>query len=409
MVYWVFRWRSLTPAGGLGVLMMLLLSAAAGAIELRVAILEGVRQVTISSSTPAQLRNEAGRAMAVSPQQSVAAVFTGRGVQTAGMQGRQLLLEPRDGGLVRVEDCWYRGRLQVISTSRGLLAINLVELEDYLPSVVGKEMYPSWPQEALKAQAVASRSFALFRRARERRRPGALYDLSATATHQVYPGVSSEAASTLAAVAATRHQVLTYGGQIIEAVFHAASGGHTENSEHVWQNWVPYLRGTPDFDQMSPNFQWTVRFTAAQLQQRLPGIGTIVGFRPLQTSPQGRIITMQVVGTAGQRTISGNELRRALGLRSTLLTVTPEYGNVASQSGQMVPVAFTITGRGHGHGLGMSQWGAYGMALQGYTYDQILRYYYQGATLSDLSTVGRWLGLLPRQFPKSYAGKNGHA
>ncbi|WP_448527407.1 SpoIID/LytB domain-containing protein [Parathermosynechococcus lividus] len=389
MVYLVFLWRSLTCAGGLSMLMTLLLSSAAWAIELRVAILEGVRQVTISSSTPAQLRDDAGRAIAVSPQQSVAAVFTGSSVQAAGIQGRQLLLEPRDTGLVRVGDRWYRGRLQILSTSRGLLVINLVDLEDYLPSVVGKEMYPSWPQEALKAQAVASRSFALFRRDRERRRPGTLYDVGATVTHQVYPGVSSETASTLAAVAATRHQVLTYGGQVIEAVFHAASGGHTEDSEYVWQKPVPYLRGTPDFDQVSPNFQWTVRLTAAQLRQRIPGIGTIVGFRPLQTSPQGRIISMQVVGTAGSRTISGNELRRALGLRSTLLTVAPEYGNVASQGGQSVPVAFTITGRGHGHGLGMSQWGAYGMALQGYTYDQILGHYYQGVTLSEISNAGR--------------------
>jgi len=389
MVYLVVLWRSLTRAGGLSVLMTLLLSSAAWAIELRVAILEGVRQVTISSSTPAQLRDDAGRAIAVSPQQSVAAVFTGSSVQAAGIQGRQLLLEPRDTGLVRVGDRWYRGRLQILSTSRGLLVINLVDLEDYLPSVVGKEMYPSWPQEALKAQAVASRSFVLFRRDRERRRPGTLYDVGATVTHQVYPGVSSETASTLAAVAATRHQVLTYGGQVIEAVFHASSGGHTEDSEYVWQKPVPYLRGTPDFDQVSPNFQWTVRLTAAQLRQRIPGIGTIVGFRPLQTSPQGRIISMQVVGTAGSRTISGNELRRALGLRSTLLTVAPEYGTVASQAGQSVPVAFTITGRGHGHGLGMSQWGAYGMALQGYTYDQILGHYYQGVTLSEISNAGR--------------------
>jgi len=385
MVYWVWLGRSLTSVAGLSALLTLMASAATAAVELRVGVLEGVRQVTIASSTAAQLRDEAGRAMAVSPQQPVAVVLMGTGLQAAGLQGRQLLLEPQDNGLVRLGDRWYRGRLQVVSTSRGLVAINLVDLEDYLPSVVGKEMYPSWPLEALKAQAVASRSFVLFRRDRERRRPGSLYDVGATVTHQVYPGVSSETASTLAAVAATRNQVLTYGGQIIEAVFHASSGGYTENSEYVWQNSVPYLRATPDFDQVSPNFQWTVRLTAAQLRQRIPGIGTIVGFRPVQMSPQGRIISMQVVGTAGTRTMSGNELRRALGLRSTLLTVAPEYGNVASQEGQSVPVAFTITGRGHGHGLGMSQWGAYGMALQGYTYDQILGHYYRGVTLSEIS------------------------
>ncbi|QEQ01057.1 SpoIID/LytB domain-containing protein [Thermosynechococcus sp. CL-1] len=389
MPYLIVRWRLLSQSLGLGCLISLLLQLTAAAVELRVAVLDRVRQVTISSSTPAQLRDEAGRVLTVAPQQNITAVLTGAGVQAGGVRGRQVFLEPRDNGLVRVGDRWYRGRLQLVSTSEGMIVINLVDLEEYLPSVVGKEMYPSWPLEALKAQAVASRSFVLFRRDRERRRPGSLFDVGATVTHQVYPGVSSETASTLAAVAATRGQVLTYNGQIIEAVFHASSGGHTENSEHIWQNAVPYLRGTPDFDQVSPNFQWTVRFTAAQLQQRLPGIGTIVGFRPLQLSPQGRVMAVQVVGTAGSRTISGSELRRVLGLRSTLLTITPEYGNVASQGGHSVPVAFTMTGRGHGHGLGMSQWGAYGMALQGYTYDQILGHYYQGVTLSVLDTTQR--------------------
>ncbi|URR34854.1 SpoIID/LytB domain-containing protein [Thermosynechococcus sp. HN-54] len=389
MLYLIVRWRLLSQSVGLGCLISLLLQLTAAAVELRVAVLERVRQVTISSSTPGQLRDEAGRVLTLAPQQSVTAVFTGVGLQAGGLRGRQIVLEPRNNGLVRVGDRWYRGRLQLVSTSEGIIAINLVDVEDYLPSVVGKEMYPSWPLEALKAQAVASRSFVLFRRDRERRRPGSLFDVGATVTHQVYPGVSSETANTLAAVDATRGQVLTYNGQIIEAVFHASSGGHTENAEHVWQNPVPYLRGTPDFDQVSPNFQWTVRFTAAQLQQRLPGIGTIVGFRPLQLTPQGRVMAVEVVGTAGSRTISGSELRRVLGLHSTLLTITPEYGNVASQTGQSVPVAFTITGRGHGHGLGMSQWGAYGMALQGYTYDQILGHYYQGVTLSVLDTTQR--------------------
>ncbi|BCX11772.1 MAG: sporulation protein [Thermosynechococcus sp.] len=389
MVYLIVRWRLLSQSVGLGCLISLLLPLTAAAVELRVAVLERVHQVTMGSSTPAQLRDEAGRVLTVAPQQRITAVLTGAGVQAGGVRGRQVFLEPRDNGLVRVGDRWYRGRLQLVSTNEGILAINLVDLEEYLPSVVGKEMYPSWPLEALKAQAVASRSFVLFRRDRERRRPGSLFDVGATVTHQVYGGVSSETASTLAAVAATRGQVLTYNGRIIEALFHASSGGHTENSEDVWQTVIPYLRGTPDFDQVFPNFQWTVRFTAAQLQQRLPGIGSIVALRPLQLTPQGRILSMQILGTAGSRTISGSELRRVLGLRSTLLTIRPEYGNVASQRAQSVPVAFTITGRGHGHGLGMSQWGAYGMALQGYTYDQILGHYYQGVTLSVLDTTQR--------------------
>lgn len=357
------------------------------AVELRVAIVEAAQQVRVGSSTSARLRDHSGQVVSnVAPRQGLTATLSGGQIQVGGVRSSRVWLQPDDGGYVQIGDRWYRGRVQLVSTSRGVTAINYVHLEDYLPSVVGKEMYVSWPQEALKAQAVASRSFVLFRRDRELRRGNTLYDVGATVTHQVYPGVSSEAPSTLAAVAATRGQVLTHNGQIIESVFHASAGGHTENSEHVWSGAVPYLRAVPDFDQAAPNYQWTVRFTAAQMRQRIPGIGNILALRPAQTTPNGRIIAMQVIGDAGSRTITGAELRRVLGLRSTLLTVNPELGLVADTQQQRspIPVAFQITGRGHGHGLGMSQWGALALANQGYSYDQILRHYYQGIQLSSL-------------------------
>ncbi len=364
-----------------------LLSAFPGlALELRIAVRQNLSQLTVGSSTPVVIRDAQGQPLAQLDQlQAATATAQGTTVRLGRMTGSRLWVDPKNDGQVQIGDRWYRGRLELIGTSQGLVAVNHIDLEEYLPSVVGKEMYPTWPAEALKAQAVAARSFALFRRERELRRGGRLFDLGDSVMYQVYPGVATETASTIAAVQSTRGQVLTHGGKVIEAVFHSASGGHTENSEQVWSGVVPYLRAVPDFDQAAPVFQWTMQFTAAQMRQRIPGIGNILAIQPLQLSPQGRMIRVQVIGDAGTRTMTGTEIRRALGLRSTLFSVQPELPLVASQTNSRIPPSkFQISGRGNGHGLGMSQWGAWGMANQGYSYDQILRHYYQGATLGQL-------------------------
>jgi stage II sporulation protein D len=358
------------------------------ATELRVAITEGASQVNVGSSTPAKILDGAGRAVGdLKPLTGFPARPIPGGVSVVGRQASRLWIQPSNGGEVYIGDRWYRGRVQLARTGQGLVAVNYVDLETYLVSVLGKEMYPTWPQEALKAQAVAARSYALSRRQSQVKRPGSLFDVKDTVSSQVYTGVASEFPSTQAAVDATRGQVLTYGSKLVEAVFHSASGGHTENSENVWSSVKPYLRGVPDFDQAAPNYQWNLILSAAQLKQRIPGVGNILSLRPLKTTPQGRIMAMQIIGDRGTRTIKGGQLRSALGLKSTLFSVAPQTGLVASTSIKgtpALPQAFLISGRGSGHGLGMSQWGAYGMAQQGYTYTQILQHYYQGITISTL-------------------------
>jgi stage II sporulation protein D len=371
---------------GLSLWLWLIFSAPVAAVELRVAVIEGASQINIGSSTPAKILDGSGRTLGnLKPLDGFPARPIPGGVSVEGKKASRVWIQPSNQGQVFIGDRWYRGRIQLVNSSKGLIAVNYIDLEDYLVSVLGKEMYPTWPQEALKAQAVAARSFALARRQSQLKQSGSLFDLGDTITSQVYNGVSSEFASTQAAVDATRGQVLTYSGKVIEAVFHSASGGHTENSESVWRASKPYLRGVPDFDQEAPSFQWSVNLTAAQLKQRLPGMGNIIALRPLQTTPQGRVITLLVVGDSGSRTINGNQLRSALGLKSTLFSIAPQLGLVANAvpaQAPTVPDAFLISGRGHGHGLGMSQWGAFGMAKQGYSYQQILLYYYQGAKLA---------------------------
>lgn len=176
---------------------------------------------------------------------------------------------------------WYRGRVLLVPRNGGLTAINYVDLEEYLYSVLGAEMDGGWPREALKAQAVAARTYALYRR----QRSNGVFDVGDDQNSQVYKGLITESTGTLAAVNATRGQVLTYNGQAILAAFHSASGGHTENVEDVWNEPLPYLRGVPDFDQGTPVFEWTKTFSQTDLSKRISGVGNITTMTPQRTSP----------------------------------------------------------------------------------------------------------------------------
>jgi stage II sporulation protein D len=362
---------------------LMMVAPAQAALLLRIAIKENVSEVTIGSSTPAMVRDSTGRSLGqLDGMQASLARSTGSGVAVGGWQGNQIAIEPSGDGFVYIGDRWYRGNTILVPTSGGLTVINQVDLEEYLYSVLGAEMSPSWPQEALKAQAVAARTYALYQR---QTRGNALYDLGNDTYWQVYNGVEKEANTTHAAVQSTAGQVLVHNNQPIEAVFHSASGGHTENVEDVWMEPRPYLRGVPDYDAGSPVYQWTETFSRSQLTSRISGVGNVLELKPERTSPHGRIQSMRVIGDAGQRTISGEELRQALNLRSARFTVSPQYGPSASKNTILaLPDGFTIQGRGFGHGIGLSQWGAYNLASQGVNYQQILLHYYQNVNLAKI-------------------------
>ncbi|MBW4530667.1 MAG: SpoIID/LytB domain-containing protein [Aphanothece saxicola GSE-SYN-MK-01-06B] len=306
----------------------------------------------------------------------------------------------------------YRGRLLVRSEGDRLQAINLIDVESYLPSVVGSEMPASWPQAALRAQAVAARTYAL-----RQRRPAAPFDLKATVASQVYKGVESETDSTREAVRSTRSQVLVHGSALINAVFHSSSGGLTENSGEIWRQQLPYLVSVPDFDQASPVHAWQLRIEPDRLARAFREIDGAFRIEVLSTTSSGRIRQARVTGPGGTLLLTGAELRQRLGLRSTLArfdfeapraypfppplpslqgVFTPE--GIRSLASGMVqspwrsprpPAAPTllVSGRGYGHGVGMSQWGAYGLALRGEDYRQILQHYYQGARILPYSSL----------------------
>lgn len=274
----------------------------------------------------------------------------------------------------------YRGALELRHKSGGLTAVNIVPVDDYLRSVVPEEMPVDWPAEAIKAQSVAARSFALASRGRHASEG---YDLCTTTHCQLYTGTAAEKSASNAAIKATRGEVLTYGGKPIEALFHTDSGGMTENSEDVWGSHVPYLRAAKDTP--TKTMPWTKTISRADLERKLAAKGHDIGkVRSLALSPlaigrsakdrtaSGRVKTMTVKGTKGTATLSGTTWRSLLGLKSTLFD--------AKLAKDMV----TFTGYGSGHGLGISQWGAERMAAKGKSYADILHHYYTGITLQQL-------------------------
>lgn len=358
--YWLFSW-----------LIWLVLMLPARAIELRVAIEKEVSSVKVGSSTTAVVKDATGKQLGeLTPMSSLMANLRDDEIAIDNrVNATELIIEPENDGYVWIGDRWYRGTTKLIRQDNKITAINYVDLEEYLYSVVGAEAVSTWPLEALKAQAVAARSYALYKK---NTTTSNIYDLDTTVGTQVYKGLDSEYTTTHEAVNSTLGQIMTYNNQVILAAFHSSSGGYTENVEDVWSSPLPYLRAVVDYDQESPVFEWQQVIPVSKIQSLVAGIGKIRGLQPVEMTPRGRVVTMQVMGDRGMATVSGTKLRKVLDLRSTLFRVSTD-GNTLQ-----------IKGRGFGHGLGLSQWGAYYLAKKGVGYHQILGHYYQNATLSKL-------------------------
>lgn len=355
-------------------------------VLMRVAIVENASKVTLGSSVEARLLDSQGNPVAqVTPLTPLAATAGGQGIQIGSVSSNRLYLQPASpDGLVFIEKNWYRGLVELAPEKGRIVVVNQVGLDDYVSSVVGSEMGHRFPAEALKSQAVAARTYAIFHR---NQRLKATFDLGDEQTWQVYKGIAAESSATQAAARETAGQVVTYGGKVINAVFHSSSGGHTEDVENVWSEPLPYLRGVPDYDVKSPVASWTLSFPASKMQGMASGIGELVNVEVVQRTRNGRAALVRLTGTQGSKDIKGSDFRSQMGLKSTLFTIYPQTSNTTTAS--LVPVAgspraFQISGHGFGHGIGMSQWGAASLAGKGWTYQQILAHYYQGTALASV-------------------------
>jgi SpoIID/LytB domain protein len=285
-------------------------------------------------------------------------------------------------GLFAINGKFYRGNLIILPqsdmsdtavASSSFNLINELDLDDYLLGVVPAEMPSSWPLEALKAQAIAARTYA-FANLGKHGKDG--YDLRDTTDDQVYSGVKAESSSSNAAVCATSGVVMTYEGSPICAYFHSASGGITESAENVWGKPLPYLRAVMDYDQQSPLATWTRTFSVDQIESALASdVGKLLSIEVVSRSQSRRACHLLVVGTRGAQITNAETVRRVLKLPSTNFNVS------------VLDNAYLFSGRGFGHGLGLSQWGAKGLAEQGYNAPQILTYYYRNVSLERLVDV----------------------
>jgi stage II sporulation protein D len=290
-------------------------------------------------------------------------------IRNVGLFKSPLGIKPIDKGCISFNGKSYRGHLRIYVKEEKLFIVNLAELEEYLYGVLPHEVPSSWPLSALKAQAIAARTYALYHMAK---REHELFDVFSTTASQVYGGKDRERTSTRRAVDETRGLVLCNDNKIILALYHANSGGETEPSETVWGRRYVYLNGQKDeFSKYLPGASWDKLLSGDEISRRLMHFGfseqIIEEIVPVERSNSGRITKLKIVLGDETLLLSGNSFR---------LMINPGKVKSANFSIEKKGRKFLFKGTGYGHGVGMSQWGAYQMAKKGYDYDRILKFYY---------------------------------
>lgn len=270
------------------------------------------------------------------------------------------------GKSIEVDGRSYPGKMELILKDRTLYLINDIDIETYITGVVASEMPSGWPTEALKAQAVAARTYA-YNLLREKR--DAFYDLTSTHIHQVYHGIHHASPNVLLAVESTKGEILTYRGEIIEPYYHSHCSGKTESSFYIWGIDLPYLQSVRCSHSHKRN--WEISISKKKIAQRI-NLENVRKARILKRSPSGRVLKISFSDGKKNKIMSGEDLRRILGyneIKSTLFSIYEVRDSI------------TFKGEGMGHGVGMCQWGAYEMAKKGYNHRQILFHYYKGVEI----------------------------
>ena len=300
-------------------------------------------------------------------------------VAGATLQSPVKLLAADGGDCVNLNGHFYKGDIYMKTTADDKLeVIEHLSIEDYLYGVLPVEMSPDWPLEALKAQAVASRTYAL-----KNANPKKDYDITDGADTQVYNGASGMNSRIIDAVRSTRGEVLKYKEKLITAFFHACCGGHTASASSAWgEDVIKPLYGVRDpFCSDSIHSSWEYYATARDLLSFIQKKGSsalkIKGVRISERDRSGRALKLKFATDAGSFTAAAAELRKNFGtydIKSTFITrITPGSGG------------YEFYGRGWGHGVGMCQEGAKHMALNGKNYKKILRQYYPGTSIGDVN------------------------
>ncbi len=340
--------------------------------------------------------------------------------------------------VVRVDGISYRGGIHCLKDGNVLTVVNVVFLDHYLYGVISREMSPSWPVEALKAQAVCARNYAI-QSLNKHKSQG--FDLCSSVDCQAYAGTKAETEKSYAPVDETTRQVLTYDGALAKLYYSASMGAVTEDVKYVWGNALPYLVSVDNSYEDTeniPNGKWSGTLSSEEattiMRNKGYDVGDVKDIKVLEYSPNQRVIKMEVIGTNGSKvfereacrtifntvtksqmfTVSGNassgvpamvyatdgtsttarEIDQLVILSAegrgsldgkTLYTTNGEYQTTyeITASGTGNNTGFYFEGTGWGHSVGMSQYGAKGMAEAGFTYQQILLHYFVGTNLEN--------------------------
>ncbi len=270
----------------------------------------------------------------------------------------------------------YRGTFTRLDDGR---IVSIVDLEEYLYSVVSREMSARWPPAALEVQSICARTYVL-----QRSDPRRQYDVVPSELDQRYDGLAGETPAGTAAVSATAGQVLKYGDEFASVAYSSCCGGHTESSSDAWgATPIPYLEGVVcTWCSASPNYRWSTMLPLEQIASRLSTylapLGQLQDVRITDRDPSGRARAFELVAERGSVTVQGSAFRRAVGSRvlpSLLIQRLARDGDAAQ---------IAIDGDGLGHGVGLCQWGARGMALAGSSQPDVLAYYFPGAAVTHL-------------------------
>lgn len=292
----------------------------------------------------------------------------GRGVS------RSLQITPLSTGYVSVNKRIYRGKINLIAGDGRLLVVNELSLEDYLRGVINNEVAHYWPMEALKAQAIIARTYALYQKQFTKNK---YFDLTNDVYSQVYGGRTAERWRTNRAVDLTRAKILTFQGNLFPAYYHATCAGKTEDALELWKVDLPPLKGVVcGFCADSPHFRWQARLAIEEMKDKLLKKGFAVDdiseIEITRLTASGRVSALKMQGKNTVIEITAKDFRQALGpdvIRSLNFTIRIISG-----------IAY-IDGLGWGHGVGLCQWGMYRMAEDGYKHMQILEYYFPQSKL----------------------------
>ena len=342
---------------------------------IRVAILKNASSVTVDGEGIIATR-ENGAAVALNPP---VLIKPGKNaVIVDGTAYRRLTFA--GSSAVYVNGKPYRGVSEATPGEKGVLVVNELPLEEYLVGLINCEISSAWPIEAVKAQAVIARTYALNRK---QARSTSFYHLESSVIDQVYDGCEIEDSRARRGVSDTAGEVLSYQGAVIQAFYHSNCGGRTEASEHVWGKQLPYLGGVDcRYCLTSPSSAWDLMIALPELEERLKAAGHrvsgITDIRPGPRNSRGRLKHVVIVSSRSDLSLTGDQFRKAIGysvIKSTNFTVRVENREAI------------FSGLGNGHGVGLCQWGAKQRALDGFGYAEILSYYYPGTDLIKFSDI----------------------